>query len=86
MRQVFKPATPFLLLCLLVSPWTPSWLDVGLATATLLTCMSQQFHAWSHMKASQLPGVVRFLQARPSLPSDIPAGLQHCCSLPRSSG
>lgn len=59
---MFKPATPFVLLCLLASPWTPAWLDIGLATATLMTCMSQQFHAWSHMKGSELPGIVKFLQ------------------------
>jgi len=61
---VFAPAAPFTLLCLLASPWTPSWLDVGLATATFLTCMSQQTHAWAHMTPSKLPHVVKKLQAR----------------------
>lgn len=60
--QVFKPAAPFTLLCLLASNWTPSWLDIGLGTATFLTCMSQQTHAWSHMTPSKLPNVVKKLQ------------------------
>lgn len=60
--QVFQPAAPFTLICLMASPWTPAWLDVGLSTATFLTCMSQQFHAWAHMKASNLPSAIRILQ------------------------
>ena len=66
LAQVFKPAAPFAALCLLASPWTPSWLDIGLATATMLTCMSQQFHAWAHMKASDLHPAVKQLQVRTS--------------------
>lgn len=65
--QVFKPAVPFSAACLLASPWLPAWLDVGLPIATILTCMSQQFHAWAHMKGSQLPGSVQALQVCPDL-------------------
>ena len=62
MSQVFKPALPFAALCLLASPFLPGWLDIGLALATGLTCMSQQFHAWAHMKRSQLPDNVLVMQ------------------------
>ena len=60
--QVFMPATPFAALCLAATPWTAAPADVFLATATLLVCMSQQFHAWAHMKKSQLPAAVNALQ------------------------
>lgn len=56
------PAAPFAALCLLASPWTPGPVDVFLPIATFLTCMSQQFHAWAHMKKSELPAVVDRLQ------------------------
>jgi hypothetical protein len=62
--QVFMPAAPFAALCLLASPWTPAQLDVFLSVATFLTCMSQQFHAWAHMKKSELPAAVDWLQVR----------------------
>lgn len=60
--QVFMPATPFAALCLAATPWTAAPADVFLATATLLVCMSQQFHAWAHMKKSELPAAVDALQ------------------------
>lgn len=60
--QVFKPAAPFAGLCLLLSPWMPAPVEVFLGIATWLTCMSQQFHAWSHMKKSDLHPVVDALQ------------------------
>lgn len=62
--QVFMPAGPFAALCLLASPWTPGPVDVFLSVATFLTAMSQQFHAWAHMKKSELPPVVDRLQVR----------------------
>ena len=58
------PAAPFAALCLLASPWTPAPVDVFLSVATFLTCMSQQFHAWAHMKKSELPAVVDRLQVQ----------------------
>ena len=60
--QVFMPAAPFAALCLLASPWTPGPVDVFLSVATFLTAMSQQFHAWAHMKKSQLPLIVDQMQ------------------------
>jgi len=75
--KVFAPAAPFTLLCLLASPWTPSWLDVGLATATFLTCMSQQTHAWAHMTPSKLPHVVKKLQDAGILVSRKAHGAHH---------
>lgn len=61
-HKVFKPALPFAAMCLLASHWLPAWMDIGLSLGTGLTCMSQQFHAWSHMKRSQLPQSVIALQ------------------------
>jgi hypothetical protein len=66
-HKVFKPAVPFVAACLLVSPVLPPWISVWLSTATFFTVMSQQFHAWSHMKASQLPSAVIALQVLFSL-------------------
>ena len=63
------PAAPFAALCLLASPWTPAPVDVFLSVATFLTCMSQQFHAWAHMKKSELPAVVDRLQVQQMPPS-----------------
>jgi ubiquitin-conjugating enzyme E2 variant len=77
LHKVFKPAAPFTLVCLLASPWTPSWLDIGLATATFLTCMSQQTHAWAHMTPSQLPIVVKKLQDAGILVSRKAHGAHH---------
>jgi Lipid desaturase domain len=57
-HKVFKPALPFVAACLLASPVLPPWASVFLSTATFFTVMSQQFHAWSHMKASELPQAV----------------------------
>lgn len=64
LAQVFMPATPFAALCLAATPWTAAPADVFLATATLLVCMSQQFHAWAHMKKSEVPAAVDALQVR----------------------
>ena len=61
------PATPIAALCLAITPWTPGSADVLHATATLLVCMSQQFHTWAHMKQSELPAAVYALQARSPL-------------------
>jgi palmitoyl-[glycerolipid] 3-(E)-desaturase len=57
-HKVFKPALPFVAACLLASPALPPWASVFFSTATFFTVMSQQFHAWSHMKASELPQAV----------------------------
>ena len=59
---MFKPAAPFAALCLAATPWLPAPAEVFLSLATFLTCMSQQFHAWAHMKKSELPPVVDALQ------------------------
>ena len=60
--QVFQPAFPFLALCLAASAVLAPPLQIGLAMATVFTCMSQQFHAWAHTKASRLPAAVIALQ------------------------
>lgn len=61
-HKVFKPALPFAALCLVASPLMPGPLEVSLALFIWLACMSQQFHAWSHMKASELHPAVLALQ------------------------
>lgn len=62
MYKVFKPALPFAGACLAASPWLPGWACIWLATATTAELMSQQFHAWAHMKKSELPPAVIALQ------------------------
>lgn len=76
-HKVFKPAVPFVAACLLVSPVLPPWISVWLSTATFFTVMSQQFHAWSHMKASQLPSAVIALQNAGLLVSRKAHGAHH---------
>lgn len=61
-HMVFKPAVPFAAGLLVLSAWTPGWFDFGIAWFVWFVCMSQQFHAWSHMKRSELPGAVTTLQ------------------------
>lgn len=60
--QVFKPAIVPAAFFLALSPLSsPAW-DVFISSFVFLVCMSQQFHAWSHMKKSELPGLVVALQ------------------------
>lgn len=61
-HKVFAPALPFTAACLAVSPLLPGWASTWLSTATFFTVMSQQFHAWSHMKKTELPAPVIALQ------------------------
>ena len=63
-HQVFKPATYPAGLFLLLSPLTPLWWNAFISPFIFLVCMSQQFHAWSHMKKSELPDFVLQLQVR----------------------
>ena len=59
---VFRPAfVPALLLALCCDGAPPVW-NMWASTFVFLACMSQQFHAWSHMKKSQLPGYIIALQ------------------------
>mmetsp|Transcript_257 Transcript_257/g.508 ORF Transcript_257/g.508 Transcript_257/m.508 type:complete len:329 (+) Transcript_257:153-1139(+) len=61
-HQVFKPAlAPSAALALLAGTATPEW-NIGASSFLYLACMSQQFHAWSHMKKSELPAAVLALQ------------------------
>lgn len=60
----FKPAgsAAALLLALSAAGLTSSQWDIFAATAIFFIAMSQQFHAWSHMRPSQLPAAVIALQ------------------------
>ncbi len=62
--QVFLPATPVAALLLAAAPHAPMWWNVWSSTFLMLICLSQQFHAWSHMKRSELPAAVVALQVR----------------------
>ncbi|KAL6765118.1 Kua-ubiquitin conjugating enzyme hybrid localization domain-containing protein [Haematococcus lacustris] len=61
-HQVFKPAMLPAVLFLLASPWAAPSFNTFMSTFIFLVCMSQQFHAWSHMKKSALPPLVVALQ------------------------
>jgi len=63
-HKVFAPAAPFSALLFTGSFWAaPGW-SVGLSSFLFLACMSQQFHAWSHMKRSELhPAIVAAQEA-----------------------
>ena len=84
--QVFKPALPFAAVCLAAAPLLPGWLEIGLSFATGLTCMSQQFHAWAHMKGSQLSAGVIALQVPLLTPLHLRACLKLGCLLYHASG
>lgn len=60
--QVFKPAAVPAAIILAACPWLPLSMQAFLPSFTFLCCMSQQFHAWSHMKKSELPALVVTLQ------------------------
>ncbi|KAG7671734.1 putative Fatty acid desaturase 4, chloroplastic [Nannochloris sp. 'desiccata'] len=57
-HKVFKPAAPVAGFLFAISPWTPAAFSVWSSSFLFLICMSQQFHAWSHMKRSQLNPLV----------------------------
>jgi len=61
-HQVFKPAAYPTALFLALSPFTPAAWDVFSGSFLFFICMSQQFHAWSHMKKSELPPAIIALQ------------------------
>lgn len=61
---MFKPATVPAAAILLASPFMPLAWNAWASSFLFLVCMSQQFHAWSHMKKSELPDIVVALQAR----------------------
>lgn len=63
-HKVFLPALTFTAACLAASPLLPGWASIWLSSATFFTVMSQQFHAWSHMKRSELPSAVIVAQVR----------------------
>ena len=79
--QLFRPATFFAVgLAGGAAAGAPMWWDVWSSTFLFLCCMSQQFHAWSHMKKSELPGFVVALQVR----AWWPAGGSRCAARWRS--
>ena len=62
--QVCIPTIPFSAAWLAGATFLgmPPALNFFVATFIFLVCMSQQFHAWSHMKKSQLSAPVVALQ------------------------
>jgi ubiquitin-conjugating enzyme E2 variant len=62
-HKLFCPATPFAAaLAASAAAGAPAAWDVWSSSFLFLCCMSQQFHAWSHMKKSELPAAVVALQ------------------------
>lgn len=64
LHKVFMPSIPFSAVWLAASTafhFTPV-ANCFVSTFVFLVCMSQQFHAWGHMKKSELPAVVLSLQ------------------------
>lgn len=61
-HKVFKPAALPSAVLLASSFYAPLGWSVWSSTFLFLACMSQQFHAWSHMKKSELPSSVVTLQ------------------------
>lgn len=64
MLQVFKPFIPFIAAWLAASSvlhFAPV-ANCFFSVFVFLVCMSQQFHAWGHMKKSELPPPVIALQ------------------------
>lgn len=69
MHKLFRPAVPFAGALLLgAAAGAPAWWDVWSSSFLFLCCMSQQLHAWSHMKKSELHPAVVALQVRPARP------------------
>jgi hypothetical protein len=62
LHLVFRPATFPALLFLALSPWAPIGWNAFSSTFLFLICMSQQFHAFAHMKKSELPEIIVRLQ------------------------
>lgn len=62
--QVFKPMAPFSVAFLAASPVMPVWLGACAGAFMWFVCMSQQFHAWAHMRRSELhPAVLALMDA-----------------------
>jgi len=61
-HKVFAPATPVAAALCLGSCFSPGTWSIWSSTFLFLACMSQQFHAWSHMKRSELPLAVSIAQ------------------------
>ena len=62
---IFKPLAAPAALFLLASPFAPTAFSCWIASFMWFVGMSQQFHAWSHMRRSELPEAVLWLQASP---------------------
>lgn len=76
-HKVFAPATPVAGVMFLASCWNPGTWSAVASTFLFLACMSQQFHAWSHMKKSELPQVIHLAQEAGLLISRKDHGAHH---------
>ncbi|CAG9463083.1 unnamed protein product [Pedinophyceae sp. YPF-701] len=74
---VFKPMLPFAAVFAASAHWTPDSWNIWASTFMFLCAMSQQFHAWSHMKASELPAPVLWAQETGLLVSRREHGQHH---------
>ena len=76
-HKVFAPATPVAGVMWIGSCLHPGTWSVVASTFLFLACMSQQFHAWSHMKKSELPLLVDMAQEAGLLISRKDHGAHH---------
>ncbi|KAG2501530.1 hypothetical protein HYH03_000037 [Edaphochlamys debaryana] len=77
MHQVFGPASYPAMGLMVLSPTMPLAWNAWASSFLWLVCMSQQFHAWSHMKKSELPAAVVWLQEAGILVSRKMHGAHH---------
>jgi len=74
---VFKPMLPFAAVFLLGTPFLPPFVSVWAGSFMWLICMSQQFHAWAHMRKSELNPAIVWLQDHGVLVSRKAHGAHH---------
>lgn len=76
-HKVFAPAAPVAGMMWIASCWNPGTWSAVASTFLFLACMSQQFHAWSHMKKSELPAIIHMAQEAGLLISRKDHGAHH---------
>jgi hypothetical protein len=76
-HKVFAPAAPVAGLLVALAPVTPAAWSIWSSLFLFLVCMSQQFHAWSHMKRSELHPLVLAAQESGILISRKSHGAHH---------
>ena len=60
--QFFIATLPITCTWLLIQHWTPELLDIAIAGFAALIPLSQQLHCWTHMRRSEVPAQITWLQ------------------------